>query len=236
MYRGQIDRLTKEIADLEAKIADQHGRAAKERAAALAAASSITRYTSPSTARSKLAEQVRRQTQAADHDKRAAAFSAQLAGKRASLTSAMGSAERAEATTRRRDEASADRRRRDELRHIAELERRRREVSRPIFASIPAPVVRRAKEGGERVDFKYDVCLSFAGEQRGYVELVATGLKARGMRVFYDQDEQIDLWGKDLAEHFDRVYRIESRYCVMNRTGFRGDSADWISGGRTGRQ
>jgi hypothetical protein len=34
-----------------------------------------------------------------------------------------------------------------------------------------------------------------AGAQREYVEQVAEVLKARGIRCFYDADEQIDLWG-----------------------------------------
>ena len=62
---------------------------------------------------------------------------------------------------------------------------------------------------------EYDACLSFAGEERGYVELVARGLKDAGLRVFYDEDEKVWLWGKDLIEHFDRIYRVASRYCVM---------------------
>ena len=48
-----------------------------------------------------------------------------------------------------------------------------------------------------------------------YVEEVAAGLKALGMRVFYDRYEETSLWGKDLAEHFDSVYRNDGRYCVM---------------------
>lgn len=33
--------------------------------------------------------------------------------------------------------------------------------------------------------------------------------------MFYDEDERVNLWGKDLAEHFDHIYRQASRYCVM---------------------
>ena len=65
------------------------------------------------------------------------------------------------------------------------------------------------------MDFEYDVCLSFAGEERSYVEMVAGGLKERGVKVFYDNDETAQLWGKDLAEHLDYIYRKASRYCVM---------------------
>jgi len=64
-------------------------------------------------------------------------------------------------------------------------------------------------------DFDYDVCLSFAGEDRKYVENVANELRDRGIRVFYDRHEQIELWGKDLYTHLDDVYRNAARYCVM---------------------
>ena len=36
------------------------------------------------------------------------------------------------------------------------------------------------------MDYKYDIALSFAGEDREYVEKVATLLKENGVRVFYD--------------------------------------------------
>jgi len=61
----------------------------------------------------------------------------------------------------------------------------------------------------------YDVVLSFAGEDRRYVEQVAARLHSHGVRVFYDRYEQAQLWGKDLYEHLDEVYRNKARYCVM---------------------
>jgi TIR domain len=61
--------------------------------------------------------------------------------------------------------------------------------------------------------YPYDVCLSFAGEDRAFVKKVALGLQAAGVRVFFDDFE--DLWGADLYEHLDRVYSKLSRYCVM---------------------
>jgi hypothetical protein len=61
----------------------------------------------------------------------------------------------------------------------------------------------------------YDVALSFAGEDREYVEQVAEILKKRHIRVFYDRFEEIHLWGKDLYVHLDTVYRLKARYCVM---------------------
>ncbi|MFD9464854.1 toll/interleukin-1 receptor domain-containing protein [Streptomyces sp. NPDC060027] len=64
-------------------------------------------------------------------------------------------------------------------------------------------------------DHEYDVCLSFAGEQRAYVQDVASSLKENGVRVFYDDYEKAALWGKDLYEHLDYVYSRAARYCVL---------------------
>jgi hypothetical protein len=63
--------------------------------------------------------------------------------------------------------------------------------------------------------YKYDVCLSFAGEQRRYVESVAGALRDAGIRVFYDNYERAYLWGKDLYQHLDHVYQHAAHYCVV---------------------
>jgi hypothetical protein len=55
--------------------------------------------------------------------------------------------------------------------------------------------------------YKYDITLSFAGEDREYVEKVATLLKENNIKIFYDKFEEAELWGKDLGLHFDTVYR-----------------------------
>ena len=55
-------------------------------------------------------------------------------------------------------------------------------------------------------EFQYDVCLSFAGKQRPYVERVAKALRSQGVRVFFDDYEAAHLWGKDLFAHLDEVY------------------------------
>ena len=60
----------------------------------------------------------------------------------------------------------------------------------------------------------YEVALSFAGEQRGYVEGVALALQARGIAVFYDEFEKIALWGKDLGEELQDIYEHKSG-CVV---------------------
>jgi hypothetical protein len=63
--------------------------------------------------------------------------------------------------------------------------------------------------------FSYDIALSFAGEQRDYVQKVASILTKEGISVFYDKFEESNLWGKDLYEHLDDVYRKKSKYCII---------------------
>lgn len=59
----------------------------------------------------------------------------------------------------------------------------------------------------------YDVAISFAGEQRTYVEEVATRLKDLGAKVFYDGF--VDLWGKDLTVELARVFKSGARYILI---------------------
>jgi hypothetical protein len=66
----------------------------------------------------------------------------------------------------------------------------------------------------DRGPFKYDVALSFAGEDRAYVDAVAAALTAAKMRVFYDKYESVELWGKDLYQHLTDVYSTRAQYCV----------------------
>lgn len=66
-------------------------------------------------------------------------------------------------------------------------------------------------------NFEYDVCLSFAGEQRNYVKRVYEELCKNHIRVFYDADEDIEtlLWGNNLIDVFKNIYKNKSKYCVM---------------------
>ncbi|MCP4760243.1 MAG: TIR domain-containing protein [archaeon] len=64
------------------------------------------------------------------------------------------------------------------------------------------------------MEYKYDVTLSFAGEDRVYVEKTAQILVDNGIKVFYDKFEEVDLWGKDLGVHFGYIYRKSAKYCI----------------------
>ena len=61
----------------------------------------------------------------------------------------------------------------------------------------------------------FDVALSFAGEDRAFVDEVANRLREQGVKVFYDLFEEADLWGKDLYAHLTDVYHRRARYTVM---------------------
>ena len=62
---------------------------------------------------------------------------------------------------------------------------------------------------------KYDIVISFAGEDRGVAEKIADGLVLQNLNVFYDEYAQVELWGKDLYSHLTNIYRDESKYCLM---------------------
>lgn len=62
---------------------------------------------------------------------------------------------------------------------------------------------------------KYEVALSFAGEQRAYVEKVASVLRENGISVYYDQYDQVGMWGKNMVDHFENIYGKDAQYVVM---------------------
>lgn len=62
---------------------------------------------------------------------------------------------------------------------------------------------------------KYEVALSYSSENRDYVEEVAVILNLSEVAVFYDRFEEIDLWGKNLYEHLQQVYRDLASYTVI---------------------
>ncbi|MFZ2276861.1 MAG: TIR domain-containing protein [Prosthecobacter sp.] len=61
----------------------------------------------------------------------------------------------------------------------------------------------------------HEVALSFAGEDRAYVEMVARFLQNHKVSFFYDDYNAVDLWGKDLYTHLSMVYSEAQRYVVM---------------------
>ena len=87
----------------------------------------------------------------------------------------------------------------------------------------PIPIGRRRGSSRGQVDGKgtlvsgklYQVALSFAGEQRDYVEEVARHLRSRNIAVFYDGFERVQLWGRSGAEVFNRAFEQDSANVLM---------------------
>lgn len=67
----------------------------------------------------------------------------------------------------------------------------------------------------ENKNYKYDVVLSLAGEQREYVEQVAKYLKENGIKYFYDKENKAEQWGKNLTEYFGDLYSNKAEFCIM---------------------
>ena len=213
--RGDVDRLAKDVADLDRKAAEESARAIKDHGQALRVQSSVSRTTSASMLQSKAREIQRYEESANRREKKAAQHAQQAANKRRSLSASQNRLDQALKSERDKDERDRKRRRDEDLRHLHELERKRETAMGTLGPQTVAADVLGAQADRVAADFEYDVCLSFAGEERPYVEMVARVLQDRGARVFYDRDEVETLWGKDLVEHFDYIYRSASRYCVM---------------------
>lgn len=62
--------------------------------------------------------------------------------------------------------------------------------------------------------YEFDLAVSFAGEDRALVKDVVDELK-KDLRVFYDEDLQVESWGRDGIEYFSDVYFNKCKYVVM---------------------
>jgi hypothetical protein len=81
----------------------------------------------------------------------------------------------------------------------------------PISLTITNPFATSDKSSAN----DYEIAISFAGEDRLIAEDIAGKLKIDGVRVFYDSYEKATLWGKDLYEHLNDVYKNKAQYCLM---------------------
>ncbi len=62
---------------------------------------------------------------------------------------------------------------------------------------------------------KFDIALSFAGEDRAYVARVANYLVENGILVFFDDFYRVDLLGKELVTWLRHIYGERSKYCAV---------------------
>lgn len=69
---------------------------------------------------------------------------------------------------------------------------------------------------GNRYTRKIHVALSFAGEDRVNVDgAVAKALQGKGVEVFFDKFEKVDLWSKNLYTQLSDVYQNRAVFTVM---------------------
>jgi hypothetical protein len=81
----------------------------------------------------------------------------------------------------------------------------------PKSSTITNPFVTSEKSSGN----DYEIAISFAGEDRSIAQGIADKLTEDGVSVFYDSYEKATLWGKDLYEHLNDVYKNKATYCLM---------------------
>ncbi|WP_439148350.1 TIR domain-containing protein [Vibrio sp.] len=62
---------------------------------------------------------------------------------------------------------------------------------------------------------EFEIALSFAGEDRDYVDQVANLLRDSGVKVFYDLFEEENLWGKNLYDYLTEIYMNKALYTIM---------------------
>jgi hypothetical protein len=60
----------------------------------------------------------------------------------------------------------------------------------------------------------YDIAVSFAGEQRDYVDKTVSACKALGLNVFYDRDKNNAWWGADFIREQRQIYSSKTRFFV----------------------
>ncbi len=77
------------------------------------------------------------------------------------------------------------------------------ELNRTHWAIKDGTIPKLVREKIEAVQERYDVALSFAGEDRGYVEQVAKYLESNDVAVFYDGFEEVKEY-EERCEHCSR--------------------------------
>ena len=96
-----------------------------------------------------------------------------------------------------------------------------RPKTRLALPSSPIPSVLLASDPGplgspaDHPEHDFDVAISFSGSDREYAETIVSSLKASEIRVFFDSDYSADMWGQDLVEYFEEIYRKRARFAII---------------------
>ena len=62
---------------------------------------------------------------------------------------------------------------------------------------------------------KYSIAVSYASEQRPYVERFVRRLQSLNLHIYYDRNEQAHMAGKILDQELHKIYIKQSKHCVL---------------------
>jgi hypothetical protein len=62
---------------------------------------------------------------------------------------------------------------------------------------------------------QYDLAISYASEDRKIAKHIAAKLNNLGYIVYYDEDEKVNMLGRDLYKYLYDLYRKKPRYCLI---------------------
>ncbi len=83
-----------------------------------------------------------------------------------------------------------------------------------IASTLPGST-KEEKAGSGYKNIYFDVAISFAGAERKLAERLSILVRDAGFNVFYDDFYAEVLWGKNLADEFDEIFRKRARFCVI---------------------
>jgi hypothetical protein len=76
--------------------------------------------------------------------------------------------------------------------------------------------------------FRFDFAISFAGPQRDIARTIRNELVKKGFKVFFDEDFETEMFGKDGLSYMRKIYSEESRYCIV-LVSKEYDKRDWTN-------
>lgn len=145
VHINRVDRLTSDLVTMRTKLAGEQERLAAAEAKARRAAEGLSRAKTDSQIRAKNRDLDREQKAAAGQQKKVADAERAIARKQRELSAAQSNLERTRSQQQKREDQAAERRRKIEVKHIEELERRRRSLT-----ALPESTAARASQHAGR--------------------------------------------------------------------------------------
>jgi hypothetical protein len=91
----------------------------------------------------------------------------------------------------------------------------RAETAPPRPSTPKSGATKSAASAAESEGPEFDVAFSYASENLDYVDRVATLLRTHDVKVWFDRQQEVDMWGHNLADHFADIFTKRARYIVM---------------------